>query len=331
MKNDNLPWKPHSWRSALADSLSSIDQLLSQCGLSRESVGLGPSGPGETHGFALRVPREFTKRISPGDPLDPILLQILPRDKEAISLPGFDTDPLAEGGGRILRKYSGRILVITTSSCPVHCRYCFRRHFSHAPGIVSVSDIRDLGREDDLREVIFSGGDPLMLGDEKLLPLLSEAAVIPGLKRIRIHSRMPVVLPERIDRSFLDMLGRIELPLVLVVHVNHSREIGKKFHTAMNALRSAGVLLLNQSVLLAGINDDAALQVNLAEKLFDCGVVPYYLHLLDRVRGAAHFEVDTERAMKIHAEMARSLPGYLLPRLVREEPGKASKTPVTPC
>lgn len=331
MRQPEFPWKVGSWRDELAGALTSPDQLLDAVGLTRESVGLGAGKPDETHGFDLRVPRAWLKRIVPGDPDDPLLLQVLSRPEEGRPVRGYSKDPLGEQNQNpcILRKYSGRALLLTTSICPIHCRYCFRRHFPYA-GSATLDQIRLLAGEDDLREVIFSGGDPLMLSDEALDRLFLAAEELPGLRRLRIHSRMPVVIPRRIDAAFLRMLGRRRLPLVMVLQINHPQEINEDLCIACKGLSSLGVSLLNQSVLLRGINDSLEIQVALAEKIFEIGVLPYYLHLLDRVQGASHFEVPETEARELYGEMAARLPGYLLPRLVREEAGADSKTLIFP-
>jgi len=330
MKSIKFPWAPGSWRELLADSMTDIDEVLDLAGIGRKSAGLGPGKLRETHGFAFRVPRAFAKRIEYGNPEDPLLRQILPLPAESRSQPGFDKNPLREDGGLILRKYSGRALLLLTSACPIHCRYCFRRHYDFDGGDRLSVELEQLKNDPSLRELILSGGDPLMLSDSNLLSILEKASSLPSLKRLRIHTRMPVILPQRIDTLFMAVLRKWKLPLVIVLHINHAREISPDFQLAAGALRSIGIHLLNQAVLLSGVNDDLKTQVELAESLFESGVLPYYLHMLDRVEGASHFEVPESEARNLFAEMSRELPGYLLPRLVREEPGKISKTLMCP-
>lgn len=327
MRQHRFPWKVGSWREALAETITSLDELLEEVGLTRKSAGLQAAKPGETHGFAVRVPRAWLKRIVRGDRDDPLLRQVLPLPEEARVREGFSRDPVGEGReqGCLLQKYKGRVLLLSSSACPIHCRYCFRRHFSYG-GRLQLEEITALKADDTLRELIFSGGDPLMLADQFLNSAFEAAEELPQLRRIRIHTRMPVVLPERIDDSFMDVLKHRSLPLIMVFHTNHPREIDEKLRLVCGELKSEGVQLLNQTVLLKGVNDQLPTQVALSEALMDAGILPYYLHMLDRVEGAGHFEVEDARARALYAAMAAELPGYLLPRLVREVTGRSSKT-----
>lgn len=331
MRRRELPWKIGSWRDELAGAVDSLDELLKEVGLTRKSAGLKTGEPEETHGFAIRVPRAWIKRIVPGDPDDPLLLQVLPRPEEGKAVEGFIEDPVGEQAqkGAVLRKYAGRDLIISTSACSIHCRYCFRRHFQYT-GSMKAEEIAALAQEEGLRELILSGGDPLMLSDGHIEELCLAAEKLPNLRRLRIHSRMPVVIPQRIDHALLEVLSRRILPVVMVLHINHPNEVNQELKIACDGLRGVGVLLLNQSVLLRKINDSLEVQVELAEKLFDLGVLPYYLHLLDRVQGAAHFELPEVEARRLFGEMGQHLPGYLMPRLVREERGRGSKTLISP-
>lgn len=273
-----------------------------------------------------------------GDPTDPLLLQILPVDREAVTAHGFVADPLGEGalgaGTPILQKYHGRALLMATAGCAIHCRYCFRRHSPSMPdggpaaGITEALDA--LVSDSSISEVILSGGDPLALTDDSLERICETLEQAPHLRRVRLHSRVPVVLPERVDEGLLGVIERRRLPVVLVMHANHERELSPEVATACAALSSAGVLLLNQSVLLAGVNDHADALVALSERLFELGVLPYYLHLLDPVAGAAHFDVAEDRARTLLGEAASRLPGYLVPRMVREVPGAPAKVIVPP-
>lgn len=287
--------------------------------------------------FPVRVPRGFVERMRPGDPEDPLLLQVLPRTEERETVPGFNADPLGEAGVSprpgVLHKYAGRVLVVVTGACGIHCRYCFRRHFpygEHALGPeVRERVVEYVAADASISEVILSGGDPLTVTDEKLGPLVRELAEIPHLRRLRVHSRMPVVLPERVDGGLLDWLAGTRLRPVVVIHANHGREIDTHVVGAVARLRGAGVTVLNQAVLLAGVNDRVDALEELSEGLFEAGVLPYYLHLLDPVAGAAHFDVPTARARDLMRKLAARLPGYLMPRVVREVPGALYKVPVS--
>ena len=268
-----------------------------------------------------------------GDRADPLLRQVLPLDAEDQLNPGFGTDPVGDlaalAGPGVLHKYQGRALVITTGACAIHCRYCFRRHFPYADAQGRGADwtpvLDYLARDDSIEEVILSGGDPLALSDSRLAVLAEGLDRIAHLQRLRIHTRLPIVLPERVDAALLAWLGATRLKPVMVLHANHAREFDTSVDSALARLRATGVCLLNQSVLLRGVNDSVAALRALSERLFRAGVLPYYLHLLDRVQGAAHFEVAEAQARVLLLELAAQLPGYLLPRLVREQAGAAAK------
>jgi EF-P beta-lysylation protein EpmB len=287
--------------------------------------------------FPLRVPRYYVNLMQPGEPDDPLLAQVLPRRREMDAVPGFGTDPVGDLAASrdhgILQKYHGRALMVTTGACAVHCRYCFRRHYPYA----EASSLRDwrlaldrVGQLPDTDELILSGGDPLTLSDTRLAELVAAAAAIPTLKRLRIHTRLPVVLPSRVTRPLTTMLASNRLQTVIVIHANHPNELTPTLDQALDRLREAdpGIWLLNQAVLLKSVNDDADTLVNLSEKLAALRVVPYYLHLLDPVAGAAHFDVDAGRARQLLTVMRARLPGYLVPALVREQAGKSGKSPV---
>lgn len=287
--------------------------------------------------FPLRVPKDYAQRIEKGNPRDPLLLQILPRAQELDWAPGFVDDPVgdqeAQQNNGLLRKYSGRALLITTGACAVHCRYCFRRNYPYQDSHISVSDphatIAYIKDNNDINEVILSGGDPLSLSDRKLSPLIKQLDNIPHVKRLRIHTRTPVVLPNRIDQPFLDSLDNTNTPIVMVIHCNHPNELSANVIEKLQLLRNAGVQLLNQSVLLQDINDNAQTLIQLSEQLFAAGVLPYYLHMLDPVTGTSHFEVDELTALDLMDQLQQHLSGYLVPKLVREIPGAPSKIAVT--
>ncbi len=284
--------------------------------------------------FPMRVPAAFVAAMRPGDADDPLLRQVLPLRQESLpAAPGFVTDPLAEAAQQplpgLLRKYAGRALLITTGACAIHCRYCFRRHHPYSEAAASGRALGDaldaIAADPSLGEVILSGGDPLSLSDARIDALVTRLESIPQLHTLRLHSRHPVVLPARVTAALCARLAASRLRSVVVIHANHAAELGDEAAAALGRLRAAGALLLNQSVLLAGVNDEVGILAALSQRLLECGVLPYYLHLLDPVAGAAHFDVPLERARALHGELHARLPGYLLPRLVREVPGAAGK------
>ncbi len=296
----------------------------------------GQERPQSDTGFPLRVPRGFIARMRRGDPNDPLLLQVLPQARELRDVPGFTSDAVGDLAARmangVLHKYDGRALLVATGSCAVHCRYCFRRHFPYAEQTAAAAGwtnaIAHVQNDESIVEVILSGGDPLSLATAKLAELTTALAPVRHLRRLRIHTRLPVVLPERIDDEFSRWLGALPWPTTIVLHANHANELDASVAAACMRLRDSGATLLNQAVLLRGVNDDGPVLADLSERLFDCGVLPYYLHQLDRVTGAAHFEVDDARARELLDELRARLPGYLVPRLVREVAGASGKTPL---
>lgn len=330
------------WQRELAEAVRDPLELLSLLGL--HPADLGPEITADalraaTRGFALRVPRSFVDRMRPRDPADPLLRQVLSAPAELQPIEGFGTDPLGEAAARdapgLLRKYAGRALLVTTGACAVHCRYCFRRHYDygadHAGGQPRWgAALAQLAADPGIEEVILSGGDPLSLGNARLAELLGRLAQLPHLARLRIHTRTPIVLPARVDPGLLELLAPWRERLVIVVHANHAAELDDTVLRALRALGTHSTALLNQAVLLAGVNDDASVLAQLSQRLFAAGVMPYYLHQLDRVAGAAHFAVDDATALQLHAALLATLPGYLVPRLVREHAGAASKTPLHP-
>jgi len=321
------------WQSVYARALTSPAQLLDALGLPASLLPGALAGQAQ---FPLRVPAGFVARMARGNPHDPLLRQILPLDAEVLPAEGFVDDPVGDMAAMpvpgVLHKYPGRVLLIATGACAVNCRYCFRRHFPYADANAAShhwdAALAYIAADTSISEVILSGGDPLVLADHKLAELARRLADIPHLQRLRIHSRLPVVLPERINLEFLAWFTATGLKPVMVLHANHPAELDATVVAACNRMRSAGVALFNQSVLLQGVNDDAQVLCRLSEALFDAGVMPYYLHTLDPVRGASHFRVCPDRARGLAAEMTRLLPGYLIPKLVREDAGQASKTPL---
>ena len=280
------------------------------------------------------APPGYVARMKPGDPADPLLLQVLPQAAELAPQPtGYHRDPVGDDDASaqpgLIHKYHGRVLLIATGACAIHCRYCFRRHYPYhaaSAGPRQLADALDwIARHDDIEEVILSGGDPLMLTDQRIDALITALEAIPHVARLRIHSRLPVVLPSRITPVLAERLRRSRLTTIMVIHSNHPAELDDSVADACQQLRKAGVLLFNQSVLLNGINHRPDILETLSKRLFSLGVQPYYLHLLDRVRGAAHFDIDETRARRLYAELAARLPGYMLPRLAREVAGDHSK------
>jgi len=328
---DSTPWPAGDWRQLLADAVSDLDELLALLDLDESCLGERADALRSAHSFGLRVPRGFVGRMRRGHPDDPLLRQVLPVDREMIPVGGFTTDPVGELSSppvdSVLHKYRGRALVMVTGACAVHCRYCFRRHFpygEHGPESVAAR----IAADPEITEVILSGGDPLTVPDRRLEALARSLVTIPHVRRLRIHTRLPIVLPQRADTTLVSWIGDLGLPVVLVVHANHANEIDGDVRRALAALDAAGATLLNQAVLLAGVNDSADALANLSETLFDAGVLPYYLHMLDPVEGAAHFEVPEDEARRLQIELTNRLPGYLVPRLVREVEGAPAKVSV---
>lgn len=322
--------EPRTWQQELAEAITSPEELAAALGIS-PALFAGAHQAGQR--FHLRVPRSFVARMRPGDPSDPLLRQVLPVAAELADEARYVDDPVAERSARrapaLLQKYHGRALLIATATCAVHCRYCFRREFPYAEqsgdGPRWSEALAEIASDPSLEEIILSGGDPLSLSNARLESLTRALAAIPHVRRIRVHTRQPVVLPSRVDEGLLQWLRTIALPTVLVLHVNHPNELDAQLAAACARLRATGTTLLNQSVLLAGINDDAGVLEELSRRLFEAGVLPYYLHALDRVRGAGHFAVADERAQSLAGRLAARLPGYLVPRLVREVPGAPAK------
>ncbi len=285
--------------------------------------------------FPMRVPVSFANKIKRKDPFDPLFLQVFPCSDEFSGASGFVKDPLQEQDNKqpgILHKYQSRVLLMVRGGCAVNCRYCFRRHFPYAENSQNrqgwVETLEYIANDNNLNEVIFSGGDPLMAKDDFLSWLSGEIQKIPHIKRLRIHTRLPVVIANRISDDFLQWVSNCRLDVVMIMHINHANEMDALFANKMQLLKQAGVTLLNQAVLLNGVNDSPDAQINLSEALFDSGILPYYLHMLDKVDGAAHFDVNDEQARLIMAEMIKRLPGFLVPKLVREIGGQPGKTPL---
>lgn len=285
--------------------------------------------------FALRVPRAFIQRMTIGDKQDPLLLQVLTSCQEFNNSPGYSIDPLDEQNcivPGLLHKYRNRVLLLVKGGCAVNCRYCFRRYFPYQenPGnkVNWQVAIDYITLHPELDEIIFSGGDPLMAKDHELAWLVQSLAKIPHLKRLRIHSRLPVVIPARITKGLCQILSGTRLNVLLVSHINHMQEIDDALRHGMQMLKRAGVTLLNQSVLLRNVNDKAQTLANLSNALFDTGILPYYLHVLDKVQGTAHFFVSDDKARMLVRQLITMVSGYMVPKLVREIIGEPSKTQI---
>lgn len=324
---------PTPWQRQLSGAIRDPRQLLERLGLDARLLDGARAGHAL---FEVRVPEAYFARIARQAPDDPLLRQVLPLGKETQSTAGYVLDPLDEAQHRpargLIHKYAGRVLLIASPACAVNCRYCFRRHFPYAdnsPSRAQWQEALDYLRQDSsIHEAILSGGDPLAASDRQLGWLVGELEAIPHLKRLRIHTRLPVVIPDRVDDALLGWLKATRLQKVMVLHINHANEIDRAVVDACLRLKHAGVTLLNQSVLLRGVNDDVATLAALSERLFEAGILPYYLHVLDPVQGAAHFDVPDDEACTLVARLRSHLPGFLMPRLVREVPGEASKTPL---
>ena len=310
-----------NWQTELSQCITTVDDLLAELELDSTQLSTCQQAAAQ---FALKVPRPFVQRMKKGDPNDPLLAQVLPIKAEMQLDPDYSEDPLNE---------SNRLLLIVSPACAINCRYCFRRHFPYQENRQSKEQWQQaldyISSHKDINEVIFSGGDPLAANDHFLSWLAEQIAAIPHIKRLRIHSRLPVVIPSRINQSFLRWATSSRLTPIMVLHINHSNELDDEVADAIKRLLGAGIKVFNQTVLLKGINDSSIALNALSERLFDCGVSPYYLHLLDPVQGASHFDIDPEQAGKIYRELQSMLPGFLLPKLVREIPGEVSKTIVT--
>lgn len=320
-----------SWQEQLAQAIRKPTDLLEFAGLEADSIGYSQQAIMQ---FPVRVPYAFAKRIKKNDPNDPILRQVFPYKAEEDETTGFINDPLAELNVQpvhgLLQKYNSRVLSITTGACAVHCRYCFRRHYPYQESSASskhwqatLDHIKD---DSSIEEVILSGGDPLTLSDRRLQEICSSLANIKHIKRIRFHTRLPIVLPARITTTLLKQITDNDKSIIFVIHTNHANEFDNSVSNAIKRLQEFGILVLNQSVLLKGINDSVAALINLSERLVENNVIPYYLHLLDPVAGAAHYDVSIEQAQQLIQEMQASVSGYLVPKLVKEEIGTASKT-----
>lgn len=321
-----------NWQKELANSFTTLESLL-------EFLELDPSLADKNSQarklFAMKVPRHFANLMKKKDIQDPLLMQVLPQFIEYKDTPGFVKDPLHEQGNKIkglLHKYENRVLLIVKTGCAINCRYCFRREFPYEENAVNKRELENalayIRNNNAINEVILSGGDPLMSKDSHLMWLVAQLEDIPHLVRLRIHTRLPVVIPSRINDEFIKWFSNCRFQKIVVLHTNHANEVSPELAKVCLRMKKNGITLLNQAVLLKGVNDNVTQQVALSEALFGIGVMPYYLHLLDKVKGAAHFEVDLALAKELMRNLIKRLPGFLVPKLVTEIGGQPSKTPI---
>lgn len=319
-----------TWQKALSSAITDISELCALLEIDPIDADLIRDAQ---QSFALRVPREFIARMEKGNPNDPLLLQVLPQAIEMQKTFGFSKDPVNEIQKNpvpgLLHKYPNRVLLTLTGACAINCRYCFRRHFPYADNNPSRANwdraLEYIARDKNIDEVILSGGDPLVLKDQLIAEFVAQLEKIPHVTRLRIHTRLPIVIPARVTDDWIAWMRESRFQMIVVVHCNHPNEIDEHVLTALKKLRDASITVLNQSVLLKGVNDNASALVNLSKKIFEAGVLPYYLHLLDKVEGAAHFDVSSDRAHELMRSIKKQLPGFLVPKLAREVPGMLHK------
>ena len=335
--------QPAGWQRELAQAIRSGEELLRRLGLNPadlqtqqllETAGIQLADPETLRRFPVLVPENFLARMTPGNLRDPLLRQVLPLAHESLSVEGFVPDAVGDLEARrtagVLQKYAGRVLLIASSACAIHCRYCFRRDYPYAEEPRRLQDwqpaLDEIAGDSSITEVIFSGGDPLMLNDARLQTLCCAIDQIPHVERIRFHTRMPVVLPSRVTTELIAMLTGFRAQPIMVVHANHGNEIAGDCVHALRTLVRSGIPVLNQAVLLAGVNDNLDALEALCRRLINLGVMPYDLHQLDRVSGTAHFEANRELGLQLMQQLAARLPGYAVPRFVQEIPGQPNKT-----
>jgi len=327
------PPVPRRWQEALSQAVRDPVQL---CELLQLPASLHEAARQAGRLFPVFAPHEYIQRMRPGDPHDPLLRQVLPLAEELVHVPGYQSDPVDDASARrqpgLLRKYAGRVLIVTTPTCAVHCRYCFRRHFDYAETPRTLVDWQPawdaIAGDPTIEEVVLSGGDPLTLPDLRLAHLLERLAAISHLRRVRLHTRLPIVIPQRVTDGLVSCLGSTRFHPLVVVHANHVAELDESVAGSLARLAEAGIPLLNQSVLLRGVNDTCEALAALSLRLVELRVMPYYLHQLDQVAGAAHFGVPIARGRELIEALRARLPGYAVPRYVQEEPGRAHKTPL---
>lgn len=330
----NYLYQEQNWQSQLSDLITDPFELLDQLEICSDALLSGAILASKS--FKLRVPRAFVGKMRKGDPLDPLLLQVLPHHLELEEHPEFVTDPLGEEAANqlpgVLHKYQSRFLLTLTGACAVHCRYCFRRHFPYQENLPKQDDWPQIKayieQNPHINEVILSGGDPLTLSNRKLKLWIERLESLQQVKILRIHSRVPVVIPQRLDTELLEILKSTRLRIIMVIHANHAAELDDQTRAYLEKLSQHGITALNQAVLLKGVNDDAQTLIELSQRLFDARVMPYYLHVLDKVKGAQHFDLSGSKIDEIYHDILAGLPGYLVPKLVREIAGEKNKTPL---
>lgn len=318
------------WQAELANSFTEPRRLLEFLGIQDPDR----ANAAAARAFPFRVTRSYAARMRPGDPHDPLLLQVLPVAEELLETPGFGDDPVGDQASAVvpgvLHKYQGRALLLMTGACAIACRYCFRRTFPYAEFQLGrqaeANALAYVAADPSINEVILSGGDPLVLSDGRLAELVPKLAAIPHVHALRVHTRLPVVLPSRVTSGLIRTLASTRLQAIMVIHANHPHEIDGDVAAALDRLRRGGFMVLNQAVLLRGINDRTEVLVELSQTLARVQVLPYYLHVLDKTSGTAHFEVEADRVRAIYDAVRRALPGYLVPRLAREDRGEPYKT-----
>ncbi len=323
-----------NWQQQYKESITNIDTLCKELDLQTSQL---PFSLSANQQFRLRVPRSYVRRMQKSNPFDPLLLQVLPHIYEENIAMEYSLDPVGDlqniKSPGLIKKYHGRALLLTTSCCAIHCRYCFRRHFpytSHNPQKDAWSiAIKKIASDLSIKEVILSGGDPLVLSESKLEKIIRQLESIKHVERLRIHTRLPATIPDRINSELIQLINNTKLQVVIVLHINHFQELDHQLQDKLRQLSASKCTLLNQSVLLRGINDNVDVLTKLSEALFKANVLPYYLHILDKVQGATHFEVSESKACEIMKELTKKLPGYLVPKLAKEEAGKPAKTLVT--
>ncbi|MBV6550041.1 EF-P beta-lysylation protein EpmB [Acinetobacter sp. UGAL515B_02] len=330
----NYLYQEQNWQSQLSDLITDPFELLDQLEICSDALLSGAILASKS--FKLRVPRAFVGKMRKGDPLDPLLLQVLPHHLELEEHPEFVTDPLGEEAANqlpgVLHKYQSRFLLTLTGACAVHCRYCFRRHFPYQENLPKQDDWPQIKayieQNPHINEVILSGGDPLTLSNRKLKLWIERLESLQQVKILRIHSRVPVVIPQRLDTELLEILKSTRLRIIMVIHANHAAELDDQTCAYLEKLSQHGITALNQAVLLKGVNDDAQTLIELSQRLFDARVMPYYLHVLDKVKGAQHFDLSGSKIDEIYHDILAGLPGYIVPKLVREIAGEKNKTPL---
>lgn len=326
---------PLDWQASLMNAITDPQELLTLLEL---DMNLLPAAIKAAGLFPLIVPRSFVARMQRGNPNDPLLRQVLPLEAETHEVPGYSTDPLQETKFNplpgLLHKYHGRVLITFVGTCGINCRFCFRRHFPYGnnnPGTAGWDKIIEyIARDSSIQEVILSGGDPLVATDKMLQNFTDKLNSVPHIKRLRLHSRMPIVLPERITPSFIEWISSLKQKPILVVHCNHPQELSPEVTAAMDLLQKARVVLLNQTLLLKGINDHVDILAELNESLFAAGIQPYYLHVLDKVQGTAHYDLSLTTAQQLYTALLSRQSGYLVPKLACEQPGAPAKTLLSP-